>query len=62
MLLVGVPDIFVGQFSLRAQDYSGLHGIHLLLARNDEAYEIEKFRVLWVDDGELLIQGVDDSV
>ena len=62
VLLIGLPDIFVGQFSLRAQDYSGLHGIHLLLARNDEAYEIEKFRVLWVDDAKLLIQGVDDSV
>ena len=62
VLLIGLPDIFVGQFSLRAQDYSGLHGIHLLLGRNDEAYEIEKFRVLWVDDPELLIQGVDDSV
>lgn len=62
VLLIGLPDVLVRQSSLRAEDYSGLHGIYLVLARNHKADEIEKFRVLWVDDAKLLIQGMDDSV
>ena len=62
VLLIGVPDIFIGQFSLRAQDYSSLPVVDLLLSRKHEAHEVEKFRVLWVDDAELLIQGVGDCV
>ena len=60
--LISAPDIFVGQFSLRAQHYSCLHGINLLLAGKEEVYEIDKFRVLWVNDTKLLIQGVGYSV
>lgn len=46
VLLVGVPDVIIRQFSLRAQDYSVLHFVDLLLARKHETYEVKKFRVL----------------
>ena len=62
MLLIGLPDIFIREFSFRAQDYSSLHLVHLLLGRKHEVYEVEKFRVLFVDNAELLIQGVDDCI
>ena len=62
VLLIGMPDVFIRQFSLRAQDFPCLHFVHLLLARKHETYEVEKFRVLWVDDAKLLIEGVDDCV
>ena len=62
MLLIGAPDLFIRELSVRAEDYSCLHLVERLLARKHKTYEVEKFRVLWVDDAKLLIEGVDDCV
>ena len=62
VLLIGVPDLLVGELSVRAEDYSCLHFVHLLLASKHKTYEVEKFRVLWVDNTKLLIERVNDCV
>ena len=62
VLLVGAPDLFIRELSVRAEDYSRLDLVDLLLARAHKTYAVEKFRVLWVDDAKLLIERVDDCV
>lgn len=62
VLLIGAPDFFIRELSVRAEDYSRLHLVDLLLGGKHKTYEVEKFRVLLVDDAELLIERVDDCV
>ena len=62
VLLIRLPYVFIGELSFRAQDYASFHLVDLFLSGKNDAYKIEKFHVLWVDDTERLVQGMDDCV